>query len=175
MSAGARSMTPSGGWARRSWTPLGDPPPTTEPDRPPGARQGRSRPDADLILIRHIRGMRSSCTAARRPAQHQGDSDRGCPLGTVIDRLMWHAGGTAGEDDVGSAWQRWAPARAIGEAVQGNPSLVGKSPEGSRQPVGEIRIPAPPGALPARARVAAVTCDSFNLYRPGLCPDLQPQ
>jgi hypothetical protein len=36
------------------------------------------------------------------PAGGRGDSDRGCPLGTALDRPMWHASGTAGEDDPGS-------------------------------------------------------------------------
>ena len=38
----------------------------------------------------------------RWPAHGRGDSDRGCPLGTALDRPMWHANGTAGEDDPGS-------------------------------------------------------------------------
>ena len=63
-------------------------------------------------------------------------SDRGCPLRTVIDRPMWHAGGTAGEDDVSSAWPRWAPAWAMGEVHPGDPQPeIGKPPKAARQRV----------------------------------------
>jgi hypothetical protein len=31
------------------------------------------------------------------PAQRPGESDRGCPLGTVLVPPLWHASGTAGE------------------------------------------------------------------------------
>ena len=49
----------------------------------------------DLILIRHICGMRSCCWSEVRPA-HQGRGvDRGCPLDTGIVRLIWHTSGTA--------------------------------------------------------------------------------
>jgi hypothetical protein len=48
----------------------------------------------DLILIRHIRGMRSSNESVRWPGQRRHVSDRGCPLATGLDRLMWHVSGT---------------------------------------------------------------------------------
>jgi hypothetical protein len=35
----------------------------------------------------------------RRPAQRPPSSDRDCPLDTASDRCLWHAGGTAGEND----------------------------------------------------------------------------
>jgi hypothetical protein len=35
----------------------------------------------------------------RLPAHGRRESDRGCPLGTVRIRPIWHAGGTAGEDE----------------------------------------------------------------------------
>jgi hypothetical protein len=65
------------------------------------------------ILIRHIRGMRSSSLSARRPAHRWGDSDRGCPPDTGVVRPMWHAGGAAGKDSHLSAS---ASARVQGEA-----------------------------------------------------------
>src|SRR5829696_1053289 len=34
-----------------------------------------------------------------RPAQRPPSIDRDCPLDTARDRCLWHAGGTAGEDD----------------------------------------------------------------------------
>jgi hypothetical protein len=30
--------------------------------------------------------------------------DRDCPLGTVLVRPMWHASGTAGEENMAQAW-----------------------------------------------------------------------
>jgi hypothetical protein len=49
----------------------------------------------ELILIRHIHGMRSSWWGEGPPGDGRRDSDRGCPLFTVVARLIWHAGGTA--------------------------------------------------------------------------------
>jgi hypothetical protein len=34
-----------------------------------------------------------------RPAHRPPRNDRGCPLRTARDRCLWHAGGTAGEND----------------------------------------------------------------------------
>jgi hypothetical protein len=42
--------------------------------------------------------MRSSWSSETRLAHRWGDSDRGCPLSTVIDRPMWHASGTPRRD-----------------------------------------------------------------------------
>jgi hypothetical protein len=36
----------------------------------------------------------------------------------VIDRSMWHASGTAGEDDVSPEWERWAPAPVMARHVR---------------------------------------------------------
>jgi hypothetical protein len=44
-------------------------------------------------------GMRSCWTSVTGPVQRSDDSDRGCPLGTVIDPPIWHASGTAGENE----------------------------------------------------------------------------
>ena len=60
------------------------------------------------------------------PAQRRGGSDRGCPLGTVVDRPMWHASGTAGENEVGSASPRRAQLGQWARPVLGDASLVGK-------------------------------------------------
>jgi hypothetical protein len=48
--------------------------------------QAHSR-DAFILLVR------------RMPVQSASDGDRGCPLATVRVRLIWHAGGTAGENE----------------------------------------------------------------------------
>jgi hypothetical protein len=58
-------------------------------------------------------GMRSGCWSEGRPAHHRRGVDRGCPLDTGVVRPMWHASGTAGEDDCGSALAALAPARAM--------------------------------------------------------------
>jgi hypothetical protein len=57
---------------------------------------GRRRRAAPT-LIRHIRGMRSCRSSEGRPAHGWRRSDRGCPLGTGLVRLMWHANGTTDE------------------------------------------------------------------------------
>ena len=60
--------------------------------------------------------MRSCWSSKGRPAHGRHESDRGCPLGTVVDPLIWHASGT-GEVRANRAWrQRRAPARLQGEA-----------------------------------------------------------
>src|SRR5918994_5972479 len=49
-----------------------------------------------------------------RPGQWSGGSDRGCPLDTGVVRLMWHVGGTAGED-MGRTWRRSVPVHLMVE------------------------------------------------------------
>ena len=46
--------------------------------------------------------MRSSWSSEGRPAYGANEIDRGCPLATAVARLLWHVGGTGGEDDRGS-------------------------------------------------------------------------
>src|SRR5215218_10658161 len=41
--------------------------------------------------------MRSCCWSEGRPAREGRGVDRGCPLGTALVRLVWHACGTASE------------------------------------------------------------------------------
>jgi hypothetical protein len=45
----------------------------------------------------------------------------------------WHADGTTGEDDRASHLAAVPPARAMGEPVQDDTSLVGKPPKAARQ------------------------------------------
>src|SRR5687767_8709724 len=52
----------------------------------------------DLMLIRHIREMRSSSKSVRRPGHRRQVSDRGCPLGTGLS-VRCGASGTAGEEE----------------------------------------------------------------------------
>jgi hypothetical protein len=40
----------------------------------------------------------------RRPVQPPDSSDRDCPPDTAGDRCLWHAGGTAGENDSARTW-----------------------------------------------------------------------
>jgi hypothetical protein len=61
--------------------------------------------------------------ARETPAQRPDDSDRGCPLGTARDRPMWHASGTAGEDERGSDLSASASAGVHGEARPRRPLL----------------------------------------------------
>jgi hypothetical protein len=60
-------------------------------------------------------------------------SDRDYPLDIAGDRCLWHAGGTAGENDEVATWWRRLPARPTAGPVFGDCRPVGKSPEGSRQ------------------------------------------
>jgi hypothetical protein len=55
--------------------------------------------------------------------------DRGEPEASCLE---WHGDGTAGEDGLGSHLAAMAPARVMGEARPGRPSLVGKRREGAR-------------------------------------------
>ena len=55
---------------------------------------------------------------------------RGCPLGTGSYCYEWHAGGTAGEGDPGTAWRRWLDRDRRVRPVLGDHRLVGKSLEG---------------------------------------------
>jgi hypothetical protein len=50
----------------------------------PHPYQAYSR-DAFMLVVR------------RRPARERQETDRGCPLGTVIDPSIWHANGTTDE------------------------------------------------------------------------------
>jgi single-strand DNA-binding protein len=80
---------------------------------------GTERIRRDVILIRHIRGMRSSWSSEGRPAYGASEIDRGCPAGTGIDPAMWHASGTAGDGDLGlglvvsDRLGAWAPTLAL--------------------------------------------------------------
>jgi hypothetical protein len=68
------------------------------PSAQPGALSCESstetEPRPDVLLIRDVRGMRSGSKRARRPGHGSWESDRGCSLGTVCIRLIWHASGT---------------------------------------------------------------------------------
>jgi hypothetical protein len=91
-----------------------------------------------------------------RPAQRSSSSDRECPLDTAGDRCLWHVGGTAGENDGARTWPLRLQLDCSVRPVLGDHRLVGKSPEGSRQPGGETRTPTrllklPPAGDPAAA------------------------
>jgi hypothetical protein len=49
-----------------------------------------------------------------RPAQPPSPSDREYPLDTAGDRCLWHAGGTAGENDEARTLAATAPSSAQG-------------------------------------------------------------
>ena len=48
------------------------------------------------------------------PAQPPSPSDRECPLDTARDRCLWHAGGTAAENDDAATWRRQLPGSTRG-------------------------------------------------------------
>jgi hypothetical protein len=61
-----------------------------------------------------------------RPAQRSSRSDRGCPLDTARDRCLWHAGGTAGENDDAGTWRQQFQLGQWVRPVSGDYRLVGK-------------------------------------------------
>jgi len=88
-------------------------------------RISRSMP-RDLLHAMQCRPAPPPQVRDGRPAQRLPSSDRGWPLRTAGDRGLWHVGGTAGENDVGSHLAAISPVRPLGEADQGNDCLVGK-------------------------------------------------
>jgi hypothetical protein len=67
------------------------------------------------------------------PAPRPSRSDRDCPLDTAGDRCLWHAGGTAGENNVLAPGGAGSEVACRVRPVLGDYRLVGKSSEGSRQ------------------------------------------
>jgi hypothetical protein len=87
-----RAPVPSGrGRLRRSGPPR---PGTGSAGR---ARQGRS--SLDLLHAMQFRTAPPPQVRSERPAQRPSASDRDCPLDTARARCLWHAGGTADEND----------------------------------------------------------------------------
>jgi hypothetical protein len=85
----------------------------------------------------------SACGASRRsPAQLAARPRR--PLLTVCDaladRCYGHAAGMAGEDERGTAWRRWLPARVQGEAGPRRPPVSLASAAGARQLLTDRRV-----------------------------------
>jgi hypothetical protein len=69
-----------------------------------------------------------------RPAQRSDGSDRGCPLDTVVVRLMWHASGTVGENGDGSHLTATATSSSWGLGpTSATHRIDGKPPEEVRQ------------------------------------------
>jgi len=73
-----------------------------------------------------------------RPAHRPPRIDRDCPLHTAGDRCLWHAGGTAGENDEARTWRGRLPARPEVGTVRGDDCLVGepRRRRGRRLPLG---------------------------------------
>jgi hypothetical protein len=89
-----------------------------------------------------------------RPAYRPPWSDRDCLLITARARCLWHAGGTASENDVARTCRRRLPARGSGQARPGDDGLVGKLRSGAAAS-GRLRSrsvdpPAPLGGLTQR-------------------------
>ena len=102
-------------------------------------------------------------------AQRPSWSDRECPLVTAGDRCLWHAGGTAGQND-------GFPAGGDGSPLAGRvrPPRVTTvslaSCEAARQPVaGRITSVEPPDQLPSWAP-ATTTPGSHNRSAGGISP-----
>ena len=61
------------------------------------ARQGRCKPRP--LACHAVSGFSATAGRDGRPGQRPSLSDRDCPLRTAGDRCLWHAGGTAGENN----------------------------------------------------------------------------
>ena len=79
----------------------------------------------------------------RRPAHGRRKSTRGCPLGTVRVRPMWHAGGAAGEFDDGSCLAAAVSACAMVRAVLGGRRLLGRALRARDSHLLVLQSPAP--------------------------------
>ena len=67
-----------------------------------------------------------------QPAQRLSPSDRDCPLDTARDRCLWHAGGTAGEND-----DRATGARPVTWAI----GCAGRSGDPDSKPCPRLPLP----------------------------------
>jgi hypothetical protein len=74
--------------------------------------------------------LRHPRSQAVRPAHRPSPSDRGCPLDTVGDRCLWHAGGTAGQNDAFPAGGDGSQFDRRARSVFGDPSPRGQEPGG---------------------------------------------
>jgi hypothetical protein len=109
------------------------------PPRPgPTGRPGTARPMQAWINRPPAPKARSgrivTCGGRERAGRRGLGVGCGCPLGTDQDRCEWQASGTAAEDDPGIRLRRWLHLDHRVRPVLGDHCLVGKSPEGSRQP-----------------------------------------
>jgi hypothetical protein len=114
----------------RSYCPL-----LTAIDRGYARRCGPDTAQAaiDLLHAMQFRPSPPLQVRAVRPAYLPPRSDRDCPLGTARDRCLWHADGTAGENDEARPWRRMAARSARGQVRPWYPLHHGQEPEGSRQ------------------------------------------
>jgi hypothetical protein len=90
-------------------------------DRRAHPYQAHSR-DAFKLVEHEMRGQR------------QGDSDRGCPLRTGLARPMWHASGTAGEDEPGSGLAAMVTNSGDGRGPSPDDYVARWQARGARQP-----------------------------------------
>ena len=75
--------------------------------------------------------LRFRWSGAGAPVQRPPRSDRDCPVDTAGARCLWHAGGTAGENDVACAWRRRSPLAGQVRLVPGDDGLVGNPGSGA--------------------------------------------
>src|SRR5215211_5936399 len=100
-------------------------------DRPAG--HGKADQSLDHLHAMQFRPPPPPQVRDGRLAQWPPWSDRGCPLDTARDRCLWHAGGTAGENDDASPWWRWLQLGQRGRPAPGDHRLAAMSPKGPRQ------------------------------------------
>jgi hypothetical protein len=86
----------------------------------------RENSGPDLLHAMQFRPVPTAEVRAGRPADRPSPNDRGCPLDTARARSLWHAGGTAGEDDVAAPGGDGSHLSPSGRPVLGDGCLVGK-------------------------------------------------
>src|SRR5215216_363040 len=84
-------------------------PPRPGTDRPAG--HGKADLSLDPLHAMQFRTVPMVQVSAACVAQRPPRSDRDLPLHTASDRSLWHAGGTAGENNDGPTWRRRLPSR----------------------------------------------------------------
>jgi hypothetical protein len=88
--------------------------------------RARSR---DLLHAMQFRAPPPPQVSGVRPCPAAFPSDRDYPPDTAGDRSLWHAGGTAGENDDARTRRRRLPPQPLGEARPHSPLLRGQAVE----------------------------------------------
>jgi hypothetical protein len=107
----------------------------------PAGGDGKADAGGDPLHAMQFRAAQLVQVSGMCPSSRPSRSDLDCPPDTGHDRCLWHVDGTASENDDTRAWRgRLQRAQRV-RPVPGDHCLVGKGPEGSRQPYRSARKP----------------------------------